>query len=214
MRTLQNIVVWCGICFCLTLRAGNLSVQVYDHRHAPLADAVVYLLTDRAPPAPLPADSHFEIEQKHKMFNPFVTVIPVGAKVMFPNRDGIGHHVYSFSPPRKFQLPLSEHETTETITFDQPGLVTVGCNIHDWMVAYIYVVATPYHAKSNAEGLAVLEGLPDGEYELHVTHPGIKSTTDLTRRINTAVDNRLEFMLETKPEYLWRPQPKTDEEAY
>jgi plastocyanin len=201
-------------CCALPLQAASLTVKVRTYQNEPLPDAVVFLETAGTTSMPMPAGGHFEIEQKNKMFHPFVSVIPVGARVMFPNRDGIGHHVYSFSPPRKFQLPLSEHESTDTITFDQPGLVTVGCNIHDWMVAYIYIVATPYHAITSAEGLAVVENLPDGEYELHLTHPGIKSGTDMIRHINTATETSLEFTLEIKPEYLWRPAPQDDEDSY
>lgn len=214
-RSRLLVLAWLGLCLALNqpLAAGSLTIQVSDANHEPLPDAVVYLLADRELPA-TKTDSRYEVEQKDKTFQPFVTVIPVGATVMFPNRDGIGHHVYSFSPPRKFELPLSEHESTDTITFDQPGLVTVGCNIHDWMAAYIYVVATPYHAKSDANGQAVIEDLPAGVYDLHVTHPGIKGAADLTRRFDAATENRLEFTLEVKPEYLWRPESHAEEEPY
>ena len=211
MRIILAVLVCFGSCCSSPLRAGSLTIQVDNTKHEPLPDAVVYLLADRGSTISMSTDRHYEIEQKDKTFHPFVTVVPVGAKVMFPNRDGIGHHVYSFSPPRKFELPLSEHESTATIIFDQPGLVTVGCNIHDWMVAYIYIVATPYHAKSDVHGLAVVGDLPDGVYDLHVTHPGIKSGTDLTGRVDTATDSRLEFTLDIKPEYLWRPLPHAEE---
>ena len=78
-----------------------------------------------------------------------------GFYARFPNKDGIGHHVYSFSTAKTFELPLSETESSMTVTFDQPGIVTIGCNIHDWMVGYINIVNTPYYGKTDAAGNVV-----------------------------------------------------------
>ena len=214
MQKIHIVAITIGILFSIPLQAGNLTIRITNEKQEPLSEAVVYLESDQ--PVSPPAEEHIEIEQKQKMFNPFVTIMPRGTTAMFPNRDGIGHHVYSFSPVKNFQLPLSEHETTDTITFDKPGVVTVGCNIHDWMVAYIYIVDTPWYAKSDAQGLAVIDNVPEGDYKIHVAHPGMKATTAQTRQISIVpgADNRLEFALEIKPEYFWRPAPQTDEEIY
>lgn len=203
------VILFCLIA-ALPAHAGRLAVQVFDDKQEPLPDAVVYLMAGQTN-AP-PAAEGYEVEQRGKMFHPFVTVLPVGTQVRFPNRDGIGHQVYSFSPAKNFQLPLSEQETTGTVTFDQPGLVTLGCNIHDWMAAYIYVVATPYYARSDAAGVAVIENLPAGDYEIHVAHPGMKSATALTRRLTATADTEAsnQFVLELKPEYFWRPEPREE----
>ena len=194
--------------------AGSLTAQIFNADRQPLPDAAVYLMPEEAGVPPVPGD--YEIEQKNKTFIPFVTVLPAGSKVMFTNRDGSGHQIYSFSPAKNFQLPLSEQASTGAVSFDQPGLVTLGCNIHDWMAAYIYVVATPYFAKSDAAGTAVIDNLPDGGYTVHVAHPGMKPATALTRRIHvtSGAGASEAFSLELKPEYFWRPAPRTDEEAY
>jgi len=214
LNRIQTLTCLFGLLACLPLQAGSLTVQIVDDQHEPLADAVVYL-TSGQPHAPA-TNKSFEIEQKNKIFHPFVTIMPTGATASFPNHDGIGHHVYSFSPAKNFQLPLSEHESTEKITFDKPGVVTVGCNIHDWMVAYIYVVDTDYYAKTEADGHAIIDNLPAGEYTIHIVHPGMKSAQPLTQSINLAVDrdNRLEFSLEIKPRYFWQPAPRMHEEVY
>lgn len=214
MRRIQIILILSGIWTCLPLQAGSLTVQVLNDKHEPLPDAVVYLMSDQ-PYIPA-TTSDIEIEQKNKMFHPFVTIMPTGASASFPNRDGIGHHVYSFSPAKNFQLPLSDQELTERITFDKPGIVTVGCNIHDWMVAYIYVVDTPYYAKSDANGLAVIVNLPAGDYKIRVAHPGMSSTQPITRQLNITADgeSRQEFSLDIKPRYFWQPAPRMHEEVY
>src|SRR5690606_15298967 len=58
----------------------------------------------------------------------------------------------------------------EPVVFDQPGIVVVGCNIHDWMIGWIVVLDTPHHARSAADGKVRLE-VPDGEYTLRAWHP-------------------------------------------
>ena len=211
---IQLLLSLFGLCYCLSLQAGSLAIQIVDDKHEPLADAVVYLTSEQ--PHALAVNESFEIEQKNKTFHPFVTIMPTGATASFPNRDGIGHHVYSFSPAKNFQLPLSEHESTEKLTFNKPGVVTVGCNIHDWMVAYIYVVDTDYYAKTGADGHAAIDNLPAGEYTIYIAHPGMKSVQPLTQSINVAVDgeNRLEFSLQIKPRYFWQPAPRMHEEVY
>lgn len=80
----------------------------------------------------------------------------VGTRVTFPNRDNIRHHVYSFSSAKKFELPLYIGTPAAPVVFDKPGVVALGCNIHDWMLAYIYVLTTPHFAKTAADGKARL----------------------------------------------------------
>jgi hypothetical protein len=98
-------------------------------------------------------------------------VIRKNTLVYFPNSDDVRHHVYSFSPAKKFELRLYHGKTAEPVLFDQPGKVALGCNIHDSMVATIYVVDTPYFTQSDQDGLAVLERLPVGSYHLNIYHP-------------------------------------------
>lgn len=57
-----------------------------------------------------------------------------------------------FRLPKKFELPLFQGTTAAPVRFDQAGLVTVGCNIHDWMLGYIVVLDTPYFGKSGSDG--------------------------------------------------------------
>ena len=82
-----------------------------------------------------------------------VTVVQAGTKVVFPNRDTVQHHVYSLSKPKKFELPLYNPGQKESLVFESAGLVTLGCNIHDWMIAYLLVVPTPWFAKTDEQGL-------------------------------------------------------------
>lgn len=149
--------------------AAPLTVQVSDASGQPLADAVVYAEPVAAHALPKPVRTT-EIEQKGRKFSPLVTVIQTGTEVSFPNNDTVRHHVYSFSPAKIFDIKLYSGVPGKPILFDKAGTVVVGCNIHDQMVAYIQVVSTPYFAKTDASGKAILDGLTPGKYSLKAWH--------------------------------------------
>ncbi len=122
-----------GFCGLAAMRAGTVNVAVIDSQGAPVRDAVVYAEPVGAKPG---ARSHSAvIDQVNQQFVPYVSAIQVGTAVTFPNHDNIRHHVYSFSPAKKFELPLYAALPAEPILFDREGIVTLGCNIHDWMLA-------------------------------------------------------------------------------
>ena len=149
--------------------AGSLRVQVLDSAGKPLEGAVVSLVSDAARRAvrPLPEQ---EIAQENKQFVPAVRVVTVGTLVRFPNRDSVRHHVYSFSPTKKFEIKLYAGTPAAPVRFDQPGVAVLGCNIHDQMVGWVVVLDTPYFAQTDAQGQALLEGMPAGAHQLRAWH--------------------------------------------
>jgi hypothetical protein len=110
------------------------------------------------------------MDQVHREFVPALLPIAVGAEVRFPNRDQIHHHVYSFSRIKSFELPLYKGEEAPLVLFDKPGVVKIGCNIHDWMSAIIFVAPTPYFALSDETGNFTLQKVPPGSYTLVAWH--------------------------------------------
>jgi plastocyanin len=157
---------------CVAVQAGSIQVQVVDGAGQPLADAVVFLDSPAAKALVKPVLG-MEIEQVSRQFAPRVTVMPVGSMVQFPNRDTVRHHVYSFSPTKNFELKLYAGNPSNPVLFDKPGVVVLGCNIHDQMVAWMLVVETPYYGKTNAAGQLTLSGVPAGNYRLHTWHAGL-----------------------------------------
>ena len=150
--------------------AATLEVQVRDPAGRPVADAAVFAVAAAGAPE-RPAARTVAIEQVDREFVPYVTVIQAGTAVTFPNRDPILHHVYSFSPAKRFEIKLYTGRSPTEVVFDQPGVVTLGCNIHDWMIGYVVVAPTPYFGRSDAAGAVRLQELPAGRYELHAWHP-------------------------------------------
>ena len=186
---------------------GGVEVVVTDDKGKPVADAVVSLTpTSGPPPAPRPTPA--VLDQVNREFVPQVLTVGVGTPVTFPNRDNIRHHVYSFSSPKKFELPLYIGTPATPIVFDKPGVVVLGCNIHDWMVGYVYVLATPYAAKTGADGRARVEDLPPDTYEARVWHPRMRSAPEKTdKRVTVAAGEpgQLAFQVPLKPETKWAP---------
>jgi plastocyanin len=152
--------------------AGGLEVTVTD-QEGTLADDVVVTITPAAGSAAPAAAVDSVMDQVDKEFVPHVLVVPVGSAVNFPNNDNIRHHVYSFSKAKTFELPLYEGTPAEPTIFDKPGIVALGCNIHDWMRGYIYVTEAPRFAKTGAEGVVTIDDLPSGEYKVSLWHPSM-----------------------------------------
>jgi plastocyanin len=166
-------------------RAADLKVSVHGANGKPVADAVVMVRTARPPAEPIRFPWPLVVEQRAMQFHPFVLVAPVGAEVAFPNHDSVRHHVYSFSPPKVLELKLYGHDETRRVRFDKPGVVALGCNIHDDMAAYIRVVDTPFAGKTDASGEALIRNLPAGAASLAVWHPYLRGGKDLVREITT-----------------------------
>jgi plastocyanin len=189
----------CTFALSVTLAyAANVHVQVIDQAGAPVADAIVYAvpLSGKLPAIkPAPAT----IDQIKRRFVPMVSVVQTGASVTFPNKDNIEHDVYSFSPPRRFELNLYHGVPANPVTFDKAGLVVMGCNIHDMMVAYLLIVDTPYFAKTDDKGAATLANVPPDAYKLIAWHFRQRDpNAQPTQKISANADIAARFALDLK----------------
>ena len=153
--------------------ATSLEVTVRDDAGRLLKDAVVMLESPAASRAVRPLDSA-AISQRGKAFVPSVLVVPRGTPVSFPNEDTVRHHVYSFSEPKRFELKLYIGTPPTPVVFDRAGVVVLGCNIHDDMLAWVVVTDTPYYGRTDAEGKVTLTQLPAGDFQLRVWHQRLK----------------------------------------
>ncbi len=163
-------------------QTAGIAASVSDEAGRPVEDAVVVAVpTDggvRVPPRPRDGI----VDQVNQEFTPKVTAVLVGTPIRFPNHDNVRHQVYSFSPAKRFELPLYAGVPAEPVVFDKPGVVVLGCNIHDWMVGYVYVSESPYFAKTGKDGKALLTELPPRAYTLRVWHPQLDAAEETTRK--------------------------------
>ena len=147
-----------------------------------VAGAVVFVESPAGKDASGPAPTAV-MNQIDRTFVPGVLPVVAGTRVHFPNKDQIQHHVYSFSRTKTFELPLYRGAEAPPVLFDKPGVVKLGCNIHDWMSAVILVVPTRHYAVTDDAGRYALRGLPAGEYTLIAWHERSRQkTAELTRK--------------------------------
>lgn len=179
--------------------AADLTVAVKTADGRPVADAVV-ALKPASGGGPIRFPWPYVIEQRNIQFDPFVLIVPAGAQVSFPNRDKVRHHVYSFSGTKKFELKLYGREEARTVTFEKAGVVPLGCNIHDAMIAFIYVTDTRWTAKTNAAGEATLRDAPAGAGSLTIWHPYMKAARNqVVRPITLAASRREAVTVDLRP---------------
>lgn len=206
MFTPMRLLAVLGSLFALAASAGaaDLAGVVRDRSGQPVADAVLYAVA-RTPLLAKQAPRPVVVDEVNAQFTPFVTPVQLGAKVSFTNADTYAHNVYSVSETKVFSLPLSRQLSADIVA-DRTGVIVLGCNIHDWMVAYLLLVDTPYYTVTNANGASLLRGLVAGEYDVYVWHPGIG--TDLKPPPRIAVSEgaiaNIAFTIPLRPNGLWR----------
>jgi plastocyanin len=179
------------LCAAVQARAATVAVSVSDMGGKPAANAVVELVAD-APSAAsgghVPAEA--VIDQRHETFLPLVSLVRKGGAVTFTNNDTTMHQVYSFSPIKQFQFEIDRGQRSKPVVFDKPGVASIGCNIHDQMITYVYVAESPYAAMTDAAGDVSFENVPAGAYRAQVWHPMLTPGKPVPQQaITVAKDN-------------------------
>jgi len=176
------------LCASLLLAAGAHSAQLAvtigsEQQTLPdLSGAVLYLDSEQASQEAIDDDApSVQMAQENLQFAPFIRVVRQGEKVAFPNRDDVAHHVYSFSKNNAFELELYKGREVPQKRFNR-GQISLGCNIHDWMQAYIFVVDTPWYTQASGNQ-AVFDNIPPGRYTLRFWHPGMDRKENIEQSI-------------------------------
>lgn len=178
------------LCSAIAAHAGNVIVTVADSAGNTVPNAVLSLISDK--PATGSVGEKAVMDQHSKQFDPHVLVVRTHTSVSFPNSDDIHHEVYSFSKANRFELPLYHGTPAAPISFNTPGLVVLGCNIHDNMLGYIYVVDSPWFTKTDATGKAMIATVPAGKYQARLWYPGLTENAELlVRHISVPSDGTI-----------------------
>jgi plastocyanin len=170
-RAIATCVTLASLLGSVPAAPADMTVMIIGRNGQGVGEAVVTVtaLAGHKIPAPKPA----VMDQKNLAFAPRVLAVGVGTSVEFPNNDSVSHQVYSFSPAKRFQLPLYKGQAHPPVIFDHPGLVVLGCNIHDAMVGYIYVTDAPYFGTTDPDGNLEFKNIPDGDYKIALWSPYI-----------------------------------------
>lgn len=204
-RSLQATVVVAALLMSLTAAcAATLEVDVLRADGKPLIGAAVMVHGPAGIPPP-PAMA-VVIDQVEQTFVPDLVVIPLGSQVTFPNSDSVSHQVYSFAPAKRFQLPLYRGRPYPPVVFDRAGIATLGCNIHDEMMAYVVVTDATWFGRTDGTGSWRAAALPAGAYRIEVWHPRLREAAGNVEReltLGAGTDGWVQLVL-TKP---LRPEP-------
>lgn len=202
--------------YCLALAqagdTGSVHVRVVDQKGRPVENSVV-VLHGAGTPAALPTnrEGRVRIVQKDREFSPYVTVIRTGMAVEFPNEDTVQHHIYSFSETKPLDIPLYKDEMPPPVVFEKPGLVTLGCNIHDWMKAYLFVTGAEYYGKTDGKGDVTMTSVGTNSFSLEVWHPRLrKLITPLPDAVDVTAGATVELAVEMDLKKEWAPPRPPD----
>jgi plastocyanin len=180
------------------LRAAPITVRVVDAAGHPVRDAVVALYPSAGARPPRPG-GHYVVAQQNLQFRPFLSIVPLGADVSFPNFDNTKHHVYSFSAAKRFELKLFARDQSRTVHFDKPGVVALGCNIHDQMSAFIVVADSAWTARTDARGLVTFADAPNAPGRVTVWHPYLRAPGGSVQQTVGPAQHSLTFAIRLRP---------------
>lgn len=194
----QFLAFVAGLSLTAPLVAATLAVRVVDAAGRPVKDAVVTFYPSAGARGPRAA-GHFVISQQNLQFHPFLTIVPVGADISFPNLDNTKHHVYSFSPAKRFELKLFAKDQSRTVHFDKAGVVALGCNIHDQMSAFIIVTDSAWTARTNGQGMVEFGDAPSGPGRVLVWHPYLRAPNGTVQQALGPNQHSASFQVRLRP---------------
>lgn len=151
-----------------------------DRKEPAPSPAVVWL---EGPPAAKAEGKAVEMLQEGLEFRPRVLAVQAGTTVRFPNGDNVQHNVFSYSKAKRFDLGRFPKGESKDVTFDQPGIVDVCCEVHEHMKAFIIVAPHAHVATARADGSFVLPKVPPGKYTLLAWKEGFEP---LRREVDVA----------------------------
>lgn len=109
--------------------------------------------------------------QRDTAFVPSVVAVQAGGAVSFPNGDALFHNVFSYSSAQRFDLGRFPQGESKSVTFSEPGIVEVFCEVHEFMRGAVIVTENPFHAVVASDGRFRIAGVPEGEHTIAFWHP-------------------------------------------
>jgi plastocyanin len=113
------------------------------------------------------------VDQRDMVFLPRIVAVRHGQAVSFDNSDTCNHSVMASStvPANQFNVFVLPGKPYERVLEPQKHPVLIGCSLHPWMRAWVYVVPHPWFAVSDEQGKFQIKDLPPGRYTLWLRHP-------------------------------------------
>ena len=187
--------IFCSILLCSSAVALELTLHLNEKKNLPLDGTIVELVGHDLVSAP---QNDHVINQINKDFDPPISIVPKGSTILLLNEDSFKHHIYSLSKGNQFDIPLFSKPSQKEVLLNNHGIVKMGCNIHDWMISYIYVNESDL-VKEVSKSPVTFSGLSAGEYQVRVWNPRFRNTKLIIRHdLILADDQPNEITLDLK----------------
>ncbi len=174
---------------------SDIDVFVVDRDGRPVVDVAVYAMKLNGKTNLPAATASAVMDQRDMQFVPHLLVVQTRTPIEFPNSDPFAHHVYSFSHPNKFILPMYKGQQHPPVTFEYAGVVSIGCNIHDHMLGYILVVDSTAFTKTDENGHASLSLDSSEQYAIKIWSPRIRDNDEfLTTSLTTSTEQNAKII--------------------
>jgi plastocyanin len=136
------------------------------------------------------------VDQRDLLFTPRVVAAQHGQTVRFDNSDSCNHSVMALSLEKanEFNRLAGPGEPVEHAFIAQKAPVQIGCSLHGWMRAWVYVFDHPWFAVTDAQGCFRIEGVPAGKHTLWLRHAD--TGTQERRAIEVRPGQTLELNIE------------------
>ncbi|MBT3429315.1 MAG: hypothetical protein HN428_02705 [Proteobacteria bacterium] len=178
--------IFCSILLCSSAVALELTIHLNEKKNLPLDGTIVELVGHDLVSAP---QNDHVINQINKDFDPPISIVPKGSTILLLNEDSFKHHIYSLSEGNQFDIPLFSRPSQKEVLVNNHGIVKMGCNIHDWMISYVYVNESDL-VKEVSKSPVTFSGLSAGEYQVRVWNPRFRNTKRIIRYDLTLVDGQ------------------------
>jgi plastocyanin len=158
---------------CSMMSGENLSEQIVAE-HGAVSNVYVYVKAGAKPSRAAQDAAPVVLDQHGCRYEPHVVALQQGDSVEFRNSDPTMHNVHTVptvSGNPVVDVSQGPGSGSQRRRFDHPDtMLTVGCNNHPWMRAFINVADTPYFAVTKSDGSFQITGLPPGKYTLAAVH--------------------------------------------
>lgn len=164
-----------------------------------VASAVIYL---QAPATSTAGDpNELIVNQRNWWFTPAVVAVRAGQPVRFTNDDSSNHNVRAThgTPANRFSAYTGTGQPYVHRFRTNPELAptVVTCDIHAWMMAWVYVFDHPYFTTSARAGDFTLPEVPARHYRLSVRHGPAGLSRDIDVDVSAGRETRLDVVFDT-----------------
>ena len=146
------------------------------------------------------------LDQKNCVFIPELQIVKAGVRMIVRNSDtGVLHNINI-----REMIDTSSGRTVQRMLFNiaQPvagdvkmkvkpqksPFLTVGCDLHNWMVAHVLAPEHPYAVVVEPDGTFLIDEVPPGDYSLVAWHPKLgRKTIPVTVTAGSMLETAFEF---------------------